>query len=37
LKTIEDIFETDGHLGYTGAPGLLGFFGSVTSDIAQRH
>jgi hypothetical protein len=37
LKTIEDIFDTDGHLGYAGAPGLLGFFGSVTSDISQRR
>ena len=29
--------DSDGHLGYAGAPGLLGFFGSVTSDIAQRR
>jgi phosphatidylinositol-3-phosphatase len=36
LKTLEDIFDTDGHLGYAGAPGLLGFFGCVTSDIATK-
>jgi hypothetical protein len=37
LKSIEDIFGTDGHLGYAGAPGLLGFFGSVRPDIATRR
>ena len=36
LKTLEDIFDTDGHLGYAGAPGLLGFFGCVTSDVAAK-
>src|SRR5580693_4779979 len=33
LKTMEDIFDTDSYLGYAGAPGLVGFFGCVTSDI----
>jgi len=36
LKTIEDIFDTDAHLGFAGAPGLVGFFGCVTSDIATK-
>jgi hypothetical protein len=35
LKTIEDIFGLD-HLGFAGAPGLLGFFGCVSSDIPIR-
>ncbi len=35
LRTIEDIFGLD-HLGFAGAPGLLGFFGCVASDIATR-
>ena len=34
LKSLEDIFDTDEYLGYAGAPGLVGFFGCVTSDIA---
>jgi len=33
LKTIEDIFDIDDYLGYAGQPGLLGFFGQVSSDI----
>jgi hypothetical protein len=33
LKSLEDIFDTDGYLGYAGQPGLLGFFGAVRSDI----
>jgi hypothetical protein len=36
LKTLEDIFDTDEHLGYAAAPGLVGFFGCVTSDIATK-
>jgi phosphatidylinositol-3-phosphatase len=36
LKSIEDIFGTQDHLGYAAAPGLVGFFGCVTSDIATR-
>jgi hypothetical protein len=36
LKSLEDIFDTDGYLGYAGAPGLVGFFGCVTSDIAVK-
>jgi len=34
LKTLEDIFHTDGHLGFAAQPGLVGFFGCVRSDIA---
>jgi hypothetical protein len=37
LKTLEDIFETDEHLGYAAQPGLLGFFGAVRSDIVTRR
>jgi phosphatidylinositol-3-phosphatase len=37
LKSLEDIFDTDDYLGYAGQPGLLGFFGAVTSDISTRH
>ncbi len=33
LKTLEDIFDVDGYLGYAGQPGLLGFFGCVSSDL----
>jgi hypothetical protein len=33
LKTLEDIFDTDGYLGYAHQPGLLSFFGCVSSDI----
>ncbi len=36
LKTLEDIFETRGYLGYAGAPGLHGLFGCVNSDIQTR-
>ncbi|HEY2150496.1 MAG TPA: alkaline phosphatase family protein [Vicinamibacterales bacterium] len=36
LKSLEDIFDTDEHLGYAGQPGLLGFFGAVKSDILLR-
>jgi len=37
LKTLEDLFDTDEHLGYAGQPGLLGFFEPVRSDIATRR
>ncbi len=33
LKTIEEIFGLD-YLGYAAQPGLLGFFGCVSSDVA---
>jgi hypothetical protein len=36
LKTLEDIFGVDTYLGYAGQPGLLSFFGCVSSDIATR-
>jgi hypothetical protein len=36
LKTLEDIYDTDSHLGYAGAPGLVGFFGCVRSDIQTK-
>ena len=36
LKSLEDIYDTDSYLGYAGAPGLVGFFGCVTSDIQTR-
>jgi phosphatidylinositol-3-phosphatase len=36
LKSLENIFDTDGYLGYAAAPGLVPFFGSVTSDIAVK-
>lgn len=36
LKSLEDIYDTDSYLGYAGAPGLVGFFGCVSSDIATR-
>jgi len=36
LKSMEDIFDTDGYLGYAGAPGLVGFFGCVSSDIQTK-
>ncbi len=36
LKSLEDIFAVDDHLGYAAQPGLVGFFGCVTSDIAIR-
>jgi hypothetical protein len=37
LKTLEDIYQTDGYLGYAGQPGLVGFFGFTASDIAPRR
>jgi hypothetical protein len=37
LKSLEDVFDTEEHLGYAGQPGLLGFFGAVTSDISTRR
>jgi hypothetical protein len=37
LKSLEDIFDTDAYLGYAGAPGLVGFFGCLTSDIATKE
>ncbi len=36
LKTLEDIFDTDTYLGYAGQPGLLSFFGCVSSDITTH-
>jgi len=36
LKSLENIFDTDGYLGYAAAPGLVPFFGSVSSDIAVK-
>jgi hypothetical protein len=36
LKTLEDIFDTDEHLGFAAQPGLVGFFGCVTSDVATK-
>jgi hypothetical protein len=33
LKTLEEIFDTNGYLGYANAPSLVGFFGCVTSDL----
>jgi phosphatidylinositol-3-phosphatase len=33
LKTLEDLFGTDGHLGYAGQPGLAGFFEHGVSDV----
>ena len=36
MKSLEDIYDTDSYLGYAGAPGLVGFFGCVTSDIQTR-
>lgn len=33
LKTLEDLFGTDGHLGYAGQPGLAGFFEAGASDV----
>jgi hypothetical protein len=35
LKTVEDIFSLD-HLGYAGQPGLLSFFGCVSSDVVAN-
>jgi hypothetical protein len=36
LKTLENIFDTDAYLGFAAAPGLVPFFGCVTSDIAVK-
>jgi hypothetical protein len=36
LKTLEDIYETKGYLGYAGQPGSQGFFGCVNSDIQTK-
>lgn len=36
LKTLEDIYHTDGYLGYAAQPGLLSFFGCVSSDIQTK-
>jgi hypothetical protein len=36
LKTIEDIFDTDEHLGFAAQPGLIGFFGCVAPDVATK-
>jgi hypothetical protein len=36
LKSIEDIFDLDEHLGYAAQPGLMGFFGCVNSDVAIK-
>ena len=37
LKSLEDGFDVEEYLGYAGQPGLLGFFGAVTSDISTRR
>ena len=37
LKTLEDVFGTDGHLGYAGQSGLVGFFDAEGSDVALVH
>jgi len=38
LKTLEDLFGTDHHLGYAGQAGLAGFFDQAGSDITlARH
>jgi phosphatidylinositol-3-phosphatase len=34
LKTVEEIFGINEYLGYAGQPGLLSFFGCVSSDIS---
>jgi hypothetical protein len=34
LRTLEDLFGTDGYLGYAGQRGLVGFFGCTTCDIS---
>jgi hypothetical protein len=34
LKTLEEVFATHGYLGYAAQPGLVSFFGCVSSDIA---
>jgi hypothetical protein len=36
LKSLENIFDTYEYLGYAAAPGLVPFFGCVTSDIATK-
>lgn len=36
LKSIEDFFDLDAHLGFAAQPGLVGFFGCVTSDISTK-
>jgi phosphatidylinositol-3-phosphatase len=36
LKSLENIFDTDGYLGYAAVRGLVPFFGCVTSDIAVK-
>jgi phosphatidylinositol-3-phosphatase len=36
LKSLEDIFGVGEYLGYAAQPGLIGFFGCATSDIATR-
>ena len=36
LKTLEDFFDVDEHLGYAGAPGLIGFFGCASSDVTLQ-
>ncbi len=36
LKTVEETFDIHEYLGYAGQPGLLSFFGCVTSDIGFR-
>ena len=33
LKTLEDVFATDGYLGYAGRAGLVGFFDAPGSDV----
>ncbi|MGC2526672.1 MAG: alkaline phosphatase family protein [Candidatus Acidiferrum sp.] len=36
LKTLENIYHTDGYLGYAAQPDLLPLFGCVTSDVQTR-
>jgi phosphatidylinositol-3-phosphatase len=36
LKSIEDLFGLHQHLGYAGAPGLVGFFDAPSSDVKVR-
>jgi hypothetical protein len=37
LKTLEDLFGADTYLGFAKQPGLIGFFGCATSDIATTN
>jgi hypothetical protein len=37
VQSLEDICETEGHLGYAAAPGLVDLCGCVSSDIATKE